>query len=299
MRSSVLNESSVESVSRSENWTRRAALPRFSTVALTVQAVCRSLLRWTDERASSTANADQSTESLICHGALQHCDRLDLDEPVGMRERAHFDQRRRGRVAREELLAHGNEVGAVADVGDVGVRLDDVAHGAALRLDERLDAAERLTRLRLEVARVEHAALLVVGHLPRQEQDRRRILHADPLRVRRGLEHALRAETLDRRHVVSSYRFASPAKPAMSRFTPLSGNATVTSSSSLRRALDTTMPSPNEGCRTWSPARNRVSLAISRPAAAFTCAGVGSARPPQPRGRSAIDCARRARRRSS
>src|SRR5687768_2419735 len=106
-----------------------------------MQAVCRSLLRWTDERASSTANADQWTDSLICQGALQDGDRLDLDEPVGMRERAHFDERRRGRVPREELLAHRHEVGAVADVGDVGVRLDDVPDSAALRLDERLDAA--------------------------------------------------------------------------------------------------------------------------------------------------------------
>src|SRR5687768_17515370 len=147
MRSSVLNESSVESVSRSENWTRRVALPRFSTAALTVQAVCRSLLRWTDERAPSIADAridgtDRPAihRALLCQSALQDGDRLDLDEPVGMRERAHFDESRRGRVSREELLAHRHEVGAVADVGDVGVRLDDVPDSAALRLDESLDA---------------------------------------------------------------------------------------------------------------------------------------------------------------
>src|SRR5260221_641280 len=50
----------------------------------------------------------------------------------------------------------------------------------------------------------------------------------------------------------------------MSFFTPLSGNATVTSSSSLRTWLDTTTPAPRDGCRTWSPARNFVSPARAR-----------------------------------
>src|SRR5260221_3904860 len=44
--------------------------------------------------------------------------------------------------------------------------------------------------------------------------------------------------------------FESPAKLAMSFFTPLPAKATVTSSSSGRGALDTTMPAPKAGCTT-------------------------------------------------
>src|SRR6266540_1437649 len=49
----------------------------------------------------------------------------------------------------------------------------------------------------------------------------------------------------------------------MSFFTPLSGNATVTSSSSLRTWLETTTPVPSDGWRTWSPGRNFVSPAAA------------------------------------
>src|SRR5439155_712699 len=78
---------------------------------------------------------------------------------------------------------------------------------------------------------------------------------------------------------------------AISFFTPLSGNATVTSSSSSRSALDTTTPSPSEGCRTLSPARNRVSLGTARRSR--------RARPVHSSGRPASIASRRAALRSS
>src|SRR6185436_15039156 len=83
---------------------------------------------------------------------LDHRDRFDLDEPVGVRERGDRDQRGGGALLAEELLPNGHEVGAVADVGEIGIDLDDALHRAAARLDLRLHRLKDRACLRSEVA---------------------------------------------------------------------------------------------------------------------------------------------------
>ena len=58
---------------------------------------------------------------------LQHRDGLDLDQEFGLRQRGDRDQRMRRHFPAEELLADRAVIGAVADVGQVGVDLDDSA----------------------------------------------------------------------------------------------------------------------------------------------------------------------------
>src|SRR6202795_171682 len=80
--------------------------------------------------------------------ALDHRDRFDLDEPVRMRQRGDGDQRGGGALLAEELLSNGHEVGAVADVGEVGIHLDDALHRRVARLDLRLHRLAYRARLR-------------------------------------------------------------------------------------------------------------------------------------------------------
>src|SRR5262245_9179056 len=97
----------------------------------------------------------------------QDGDRLHLDEPLGLGEGRHRHERRRRGLLAEELLADGHEVGAMTDVGEVRVHLDDAVERTAPRLDLRLERLKDGARLRLEVARVRGLALRVVRDLPR------------------------------------------------------------------------------------------------------------------------------------
>src|SRR5579862_10069385 len=62
---------------------------------------------------------------------LKYRDGLDLDQELGLRQGRHRDEGVRRHLAAEEFLADRAVVGAVADVGQVGVDLDDRRHRAA------------------------------------------------------------------------------------------------------------------------------------------------------------------------
>src|SRR5260370_6964898 len=99
---------------------------------------------------------------------LQDGDRFDLDQPLRHREGRHRDQGRRARLLAEELFADRAQVGAMTDVGEVGVDLDDVVHRPAARLDLGLDRLEDGAGLSLQVAAMSGPALVVVGDLARE-----------------------------------------------------------------------------------------------------------------------------------
>src|SRR6516162_6834922 len=80
-----------------------------------------------------------------------HRDRFHFDQELRLCERGDSHQRVRRHLLAEELLADRAVIGAVADVGEIGVDLDDVLHRAAARLDLRLERLQGRARLRLEV----------------------------------------------------------------------------------------------------------------------------------------------------
>src|SRR5215470_9839450 len=129
-----------------------------------------------------------------------HGDGFDFDEPVRVGERSHRHQGGGGTLLAEEFLTHRNEVLPVTDVGEVRVDLDDRGHGAAARLDLRLDRFEHGTRLRHDIAAVGRLPLVVVGDLSREEQDGLRAGDLDALRVRGRVEDTGGAVALDRGH---------------------------------------------------------------------------------------------------
>src|SRR5216683_1256495 len=63
----------------------------------------------------------------------------------------------------EELLADRPVIGAVADVGQVGVDLDDIRHGAATGLDLRLQALKSGAGMTLENDGMNRAAVRPIG----------------------------------------------------------------------------------------------------------------------------------------
>src|SRR6266487_2004519 len=81
-------------------------------------------------------------------------DRFDFDEPVGLGQRGHCDESGRGALLAEELLAHRDQLRSVTDVRQICVDLDDGSHGAASRLDLRLDRPKYFPRLGRDVAAV-------------------------------------------------------------------------------------------------------------------------------------------------
>src|SRR5207249_11404089 len=94
-------------------------------------------------------------------------------------------------------LPEPRQIRAVPDVGEIRVDLDDALGRPARGLHVGQERAERLLRLRLEVAGMEHAARLVVGDLAGQEQNRLGACDLDGLTVRRRIVDRLRAELLD------------------------------------------------------------------------------------------------------
>src|SRR5688572_30912233 len=87
-------------------------------------------------------------------------DGLHLDQPVRMREVAHLHEGGRRPLLAEELFADRHEVGAVPDVGQVRVHLDDALHGSAARLDLCPERLEHRARLAGEVAAMGRVALV-------------------------------------------------------------------------------------------------------------------------------------------
>src|SRR5216683_625844 len=75
-------------------------------------------------------------------------------------------------VLAEDLLADRHQIGAVADVGQIGVDLDDVGDRAAAGLDLRLHCLQTGARLRLEIAGMGDTAIGGVIDLPGEKQHR-------------------------------------------------------------------------------------------------------------------------------
>src|SRR6059036_2039160 len=113
---------------------------------VTIYSALASRLR----RSARTATYARKIKGLMS----DHRDRFDFDVPIGLGERRDGDEGRCRALLSEELLAHRNQVLAMADVGQVRVDLHDARHGAAARLNLRLDRAEHLPRLGGEVAAV-------------------------------------------------------------------------------------------------------------------------------------------------
>src|SRR5678815_2904683 len=88
----------------------------------------------------------------------------------------------------------------IRDSRYVGVDLDDVVQRPALGLDQRLDGLERFARLALEITATRRPAVLVVGHLAGDEQDRLGLRHLHALAIGRWIEYSGRAVPLDLRH---------------------------------------------------------------------------------------------------
>src|ERR1700730_4192363 len=134
-------------------------------------------------RTGSTRSPISSNESSRCPGRgsfgrsgallradLKDRDRLDLDQELGLRQCRDRDQgaRRHLLVLAEELFADRSVIGAVADVGQIGVDLDDIGHRAAPCLDLGLYCLQSGTRLGLEIAGVGNTAVIVIGYLARE-----------------------------------------------------------------------------------------------------------------------------------
>src|SRR2546427_13905 len=134
---------------------------------------------------------------------LDRRDRLDFNQPVRMRERLYRDERRGGQLLAEDLLADRHQIGAVPDVRQVRVDLDDALDRSARRLHVSQESPEHFARLPLEVAGMEDAARLVVRHLTGKEEYRLCAGDLDDLAVRRRIVDRLRAELLDLRHKIS------------------------------------------------------------------------------------------------
>src|SRR6185436_1669853 len=168
-------------------------------------------------------------------------DRLDLDEPVRMRERADLDKRRGAALLPEKLLANRRPLRAMAHVGHVRRDLHHVRQRPALRLDERLDRVERAARLSGEVAAERGTTVLLVRHLTGEKKNRLRAGHLHALAVGGRIEQARRAELLELR----SHRPlpASKTRPRSARGCVrepsallLPDSAAATTSRSTRRA---------------------------------------------------------------
>src|SRR5262249_11630720 len=174
---------------------------------------------------------------------LKYGNCLNLYQEFGLRQCGDRDQgaRRHLLVLAEELLADRPVISAVADVGQIGVDLDDVAHRAAAGLDLCLHRLQRGTRLRLEVARVGHTAIVVVGHLAREVEDRLGAGHLDGLRIGRRVPNLARGVLLDLWHEVSL----------------ISNGAAGSISPSGRARAEFRPPSPAAGEYSSAPRRDR------------------------------------------
>src|SRR5262245_49812657 len=169
---------------------RPSAMPRSSRST----AGCRGRTTWTFLTTRSRGGRD-----VIVIGSHDG-DRLDLDQVVRVRQRADLDHRGGRPPDAEDLVADHPEVGPVADVGHVRGDLDHAGERAATRFHQCLDGAEHLPRLALEIAAVGNAAVLVIGDLAGQEQDRLGTGHLDRLAVAGRIVDAGRAVFLELGH---------------------------------------------------------------------------------------------------
>src|SRR6266513_3088905 len=120
-----------------------------------------------------TANR-KSASSFACpeRPGLQNGYGLNLDQEFGSGERRDRDERVRRHLLAKEFLADRPVIGAMADVGQVGVDLDDIRHRAAAGLDLGLQALQGGARPRLEIAGMGRTAIRAIGDLAGDIEDR-------------------------------------------------------------------------------------------------------------------------------
>src|SRR5437588_6761181 len=99
----------------------------------------------------------------------------------------------------EELLADRAKIGAVADVGQVGIDLDDVGHRAAAGLDLGLQGLQGGAGLGLEIAGVLRGAVRPIGDLAGDVEDRLDARYLDRLGIERRVPDAAGGIGFDRR----------------------------------------------------------------------------------------------------
>src|ERR1051326_8974057 len=128
--------------------------------------------------------------ALPSEAGLQDGDCLDLDQVFGSGECCDCNERVRRHLLAKKLLADRPVIGAIADVGEIGVDLDDVRHRAAPGLDLRLEALQSGARLRLEIAGMGGIAIRAIGDLAGDIKDRLGTRDLDRLRIYRRRPHA-------------------------------------------------------------------------------------------------------------
>src|SRR5438477_5105446 len=198
---------------------------------------------------------------------LQNGDGLDLDQEFGSGERRDRDERVRRHLLAEEFFADRPVIGAMADVGQVGVDLDDIRHRAAAGLDLRLQALQGGARLRLEIAGMGGSAVPTVGDLAGDVEDRLRARDLDRLRIHRRVPDIAGSIGFDRGHRDTSREMREVSyfgdttiviwRPSMR------GNCStlaISSRSSLTR-ISTFMPS--SWCANSRPRNRIVTLTLS------------------------------------
>src|SRR5690242_17438947 len=180
----------------------------------------------------SKYTADRKGASGFClagETGLQDGDRLDLDQVFGSSECCDGDERVRRHLLAKELLADRPVIGAVADVGQIGVDLDDVRHRAAPGLDLRLKALQSGARLRLEIAGMGGIAIRAIGDLAGDIKDRLGARDLDRLRIYRRVPDAFGSIGFDRRHREASREMredvTSATPPSSSAALPCGGIA--------------------------------------------------------------------------
>ena len=97
---------------------------------------------------------------------------FDLHAAAGVREALHFEEGAGGTALAEMTVADDSKFGEVGDVGEVGLRADDVGETHAGLSEDRGEQAENKFGLRGGVVRRDDSALRVEGKLAGDEKQR-------------------------------------------------------------------------------------------------------------------------------
>src|SRR6185295_16807802 len=122
----------------------------------------------TNKRTSFTASDRRADRS---SGRAEHRHAADFDEEAGEQYLGDHHEAGRGEVRRVEVaLAYLLDRPRVLAIDDVGAEVDDVLHGAAGLLDDRLHVLERFHGLRLDV-RPDGCSIRLAADLARDHDD--------------------------------------------------------------------------------------------------------------------------------
>src|SRR5688572_30061254 len=127
-------------------------------------------------------------------GSPERRNGVDLDHQLGLREAPHLDCGAGRHGMGVVFHSHVGVLEVLVDIGDIGIRADEVVEGGAGSFQRRLDVFQRLPQLRAHVVDADDPAVLVTGKLSGDEDEAPR-LDADDMRV----EHAVVDATLMQR----------------------------------------------------------------------------------------------------